>query len=342
MDELFDRYKLFHKYKNKSFAYITNYINSCLNDDSLAVSSEEMRSQLCGESQRTFEEFIRAILNHAADGKINAALLYERDGRMQPIRQISVPVRATIAEKAWLYYILQNKKSDLFIKPDLKKRLLKALATDRDLASYPMQPDYVDLRSLSPDNSLQITPEYTANFQKIVTAIRKHRTLIITNNSYSGEVYTDQKVIPYKLEYSAQFDSFALSCCPLADKRPVKMNLDNLSKVEIDAPVENYEEFLQDFEQSLRSAKVDTPVTIEISNRHEAYDRCAYLFSSFDTYCYDKGNEKLIMNIYYYRFQKEEIIRNILFLGHYVKVTSPEDVKTEIISAIKKSYENYL
>ena len=47
------------------------------------------------------------------------------------------------------------------------------------------------------------------------------------------------------------------------------------------------------------------------------------------------------MNIYYYRFQKDEIVRNILFLGHYVKVLSPQDITDEIISTIKASYDNY-
>ncbi len=335
--------ELFNKYKNKDFTYMTNYINNCLNDDTLALSPGEIASQLSGESQRTFEEFIHAILNQSStDEELNAALLYENDGRMQPIRQISIPVRATVAEKAWLYYILQNPKSDLFLEPALKEHLLKALASDSDLSDYPLQSDYIDLRSLSPDNHLHITPEYTANFKKIVTAVRGHRYLLVTNSSYAGHVYADQKIIPYKLEYSAQFDSFSLSCCPLESKRPVKMNLNNLSRVEIDAPIENYEKILHEYERLLVETKMDVPVTIEISNNNEAYDRCSYLFSSFDTYCYDKGNDKLIMRIYYYRFQKEEIIRNILFLGHYVKVISPEDIHTEVNSALTSSYDNYL
>ena len=66
-----------------------------------------------------------------------------------------------------------------------------------------------------------------------------------------------------------------------------------------------------------------------------------YLFSSFDTYCYDKGDDTLIMNIYYYRFQREEIIRNILFLGHYVKILSPKDITDEVIASIKNAYDQY-
>ena len=47
------------------------------------------------------------------------------------------------------------------------------------------------------------------------------------------------------------------------------------------------------------------------------------------------------MNIHYYRFQREEIIRNILFLGHYVKVISPKNIIDEVVEIIKASYNNY-
>lgn len=49
--------ELFNKYKNKNFAFITNYINNCVNDDSLALTEDELREQLSGASQSSFEEF---------------------------------------------------------------------------------------------------------------------------------------------------------------------------------------------------------------------------------------------------------------------------------------------
>ena len=53
--------ELFNKYKNKNFAFITNYINNCVNDDSLALTEDELREQLSGASQSSFEEFLLAI-----------------------------------------------------------------------------------------------------------------------------------------------------------------------------------------------------------------------------------------------------------------------------------------
>ncbi len=334
--------ELFNKYKNKNFMYLTNYINSCISYEDYALTPDELERQLAGTSQSTFEEFIQAVLNRS-DSKTNynASLLYADHEKMRPLRMVHVPVRATIAEKAWLYYVLQNSKADLFLHSGLKERLLASLSNDMNFAEYPLQPDYIDIREFSKDNHLDITLDLIKRFKTIVEAIKQHRQLTVTNNSYSGQIYSDQIVYPYKLEYSSQFDSFSLSCYPLDAKRPVKMNLNNIVSVSVGDFIVDYENFVKEFEKLLSDTKVKQPIQIEIINQNEAYDRCTYLFSSYDTYCYDKGNDKLIMNIYYYRFQKEEMIRNILFLGPYVKVISPTNIMDEIVTAIKAAYRQY-
>lgn len=37
--------KLFNKYKNKNFMYLTNYINSCISNEELALTPEELEYQ---------------------------------------------------------------------------------------------------------------------------------------------------------------------------------------------------------------------------------------------------------------------------------------------------------
>lgn len=335
--------ELFNKYKNKNFAFMTNYINSCINDDSLSLTEDELRKQLSGASQSSFEEFLSSLTNACdADELYNANLLYCSDGVMQPLRQIPVPIRASIAEKAWLYYVLQNSKADLFLENETKEKLINALESDIDSARFPIRSEYIDMRMFSPDIHLDLSDHFLKCFKTIVTAIKNKKSLYITNNSFAGKVYENQHIYPYKLEYSPQFDSFSLSCCPVDIKRPIKMNLGNITNVALGEKIDDHDAFLKQFEKELSEIKEKTPITIEIKNQADAYDRCAYLFSSFDTYCYDKGDDTLIMNIYYYRFQKEEIIRNILFLGHYVKILSPKDITDEVVVSIKNAYEQYL
>ena len=335
--------ELFNKYKNKNFAFITNYINSCVNDDSLSLTEDELRKQLSGASQSSFEEFLLSLINaYDVDESYNASLLYNEGGTMHPLREISIPIRASIAEKAWLYFVLQNSKADLFLENETKEKLITALESDIDSARFPIKSEYIDIRMFSPELHLDVSDSLLKCFKTIVKAIKNHKSLYVTNNSFTGKVYENQLIYPYKLEYSPQFDSFSLSCSTADIKRPIKMNLGNITNVVLGEKIDDYDAFLKQFEKELSKTKEKKPITIEIKNQADAYDRCAYLFSSFDTYCYDKGNNTLIMNIYYYRFQKEEIIRNILFLGRYVKIVSPQNITDEVVASIKNAYEQYL
>ena len=308
----------------------------------MALTPSELERELVGDSQSTYEEFLKAITNTTDNqNEYDASLLYNTNNKMQPLRQIPIPIRATIAEKAWLYYILQDNKSDLFLSNELKNKLINVLEQDPAYNGYSINQNYVDIRQLSPLNQLIPDEAYIENFKKIVYAIKAHKYIRATNHSFNGTIYKSMKLIPYKLEYSSQFDSFSISCYPTDEKRPVKMNLRNLTDIEIEEAIPDYELFISTFEEQLRNTLEKSPIVIEIINKDDAYDRSAYLFSPYNTYCYDMGNNKLQMNIYYYRFQKDEIIRNILFLGPYIKVVSPKNVADEIIKILQNAYSNY-
>lgn len=334
--------ELFNKYKNKNFTFLTNYINNCINDETMALTPSELERELVGDSQSTYEEFLKSLTNTTDnEDDYDASLLYNSNNKMQPLRQVPIPIRATIAEKAWLYYILQDSKSNLFLSDELKEKLMNVLDEDPAKNDYSISNNYVDIRQLSPLNHLVPDESYVENFKKIVNAIRTHKYIRATNHSFNGTIYKSMKLIPYKLEYSSQFDSFSLSCYPVDEKRPVKMNLGNLTEIEIEETIPNYELFINDFENQLKNTLEKSPIVIEIINKDDAYDRSAYLFSPYNTYCYDIGNDNLQMQIYYYRFQKDEIIRNILFLGPYIKVVSPKNVMDEIIKIMQRSFSNY-
>lgn len=201
--------KLFNKYKNKNFMYLTNYINSCISNEELALTPEELEYQLLGTSQSTFEEFIHAVLNQSVFPNHNAGLLYKDDqNKLQPIREVPIPVRASIAEKSWLYYVLQTSNSDLFLNSELKQKLLDALLKDISFKDYPLQQHYIDIREFSTESYLDITPQFITHFQTIVQAVQQHRQLTVTNHSESGKIYSNEIVYPYKIEYSPQFNLF--------------------------------------------------------------------------------------------------------------------------------------
>lgn len=335
--------ELFNKYKNKDFTFMTNYINSCINNPDMAISPEEMTSLLLGNSHNTFEEIINALLNKNKNGldpkNPNADLLFVQNKVLQPIRNNYIPIRLSVAEKAWLFYVLQDEKSQLFLEEETVNSLLEVLRTDLNL---PEISKCIDIRNLGMNKSNALySEENKLCFKKIIQGIQEQRQLIVTNTTFGGIKYENQTILPYKLEFSPQFNSFSLSALLIDAQRPVKMNLMNLSNIELGEPIPDYDSFVSSFEDTLTKTRAAEPITIEIQNDKNGYDRCSYKFASFDRICYENEEGHLIMNIYYYRFQKDEILRNLMFLGPTVKIIAPEDIKNEYILNLKAAFDKY-
>ena len=244
-ERLVNYMELFNKYKNKDFICITNYINSCVNDMKFSLTDDELSAALLGSAQNTFHELITAILNRNKDGldpkHPNANLFINRSGRLLPIRSNYIPVRPSIAEKAWLLYILQDKKAKLFLQDEIITELISKLKSD---LSLPDISRCIDIRNLGPAAEISFSDETKYIFKLIVAAIKEHKTLVVTNTAFNGQTYKNQTVIPYKLEYTPQFDSFSLSAYNLDAARPIKMNLLNLKKVSLGEPIPDYDKFL--------------------------------------------------------------------------------------------------
>ena len=67
----------------------------------MALSPAELERALAGDSQSTYEEFLKAITNTTDnENEYDASLLYNSNNKMQPLRQIPIPIRTTISEKA--------------------------------------------------------------------------------------------------------------------------------------------------------------------------------------------------------------------------------------------------
>lgn len=335
--------KLFNNYKNKDFTFITNYINNCINNPASAISPEYMSLILAGDTHNAFKEIIDALLNKNENGidakQPNADLFFTRDNKLLPIRNNYIPIRLSVAEKSWLFYILQDEKSQLFLDKEIIDKLLSELKDD---LSLPVISKCIDIRSLGTNKSNALySDENKASFKKIIQGIQDKRYLILTNTTFGGDKYENQLLIPYKLEFSPQFNSFSLSAFLTDAKRPVKMNLMNISNVQFGELVSDYEEFINFFENEINKTRAVEPITIEIKNDKNGYDRCSYKFASFDKICYENENGNLIMNIYYYRFQKDEILRNLMFLGPTVKIIAPSNIQEEYIMNLKLAYDKY-
>ncbi len=328
--------ELFNTYKSGALEFIINYVLDCYDDKALTESEFIELITTSGISNELKKALLNEYPANTPNAEYNLNIFTVEHNKVLPSKingfSQMPAIRLTKVEKNWLYYILHDPKITLFLEDESIQLLLNELESD---SSLPFDDKYIDIRDYS-NNKLNITVEYKANFKKIIKAIREKKYLKLTNRAFNGEVYANQLVIPYKIVYNEKSDYFSLSCWPLKSKRAVKMNLANLSDISVGDVVDE-DTYIQ-HKSMIEDRVVDTPIRLEITDTNGCYDRCSCLFAAYKREAYtitdNNGNEKIIMDLYYYTFQEEHVISKILSLHPFVKVLSPQNIIDKIISLL--------
>lgn len=174
----------------------------------------------------------------------------------------------------------------------------------------------------------------------LLKSIKQKCAVICDNTASSGKEYKQQIIYPLKIEYSTINDKYRLYCFKKNEdgNEYIKMNLSRMKNLEIleDKTREKDEKFLMYNEQSTKT------VTLYVDPETHVLERCFRLFSFYNRRAnYDKEKNIYILEVDYYVFDENEVIKNILSLGSRVVVNSPEDIRDKIISRVKKAILNY-
>lgn len=116
------------------------------------------------------------------------------------------------------------------------------------------------------------------------------------------------------------------------------MRVARLASVQcLDAPIpvsteEAFHQFLADRRQS---------VTLRIERQNNAVERSFMMFASYDKEAsYDEDTDTYTMQIYYYDFDRREILQQILSLGAAATVLAPADMREAIIERLQAAWQN--
>lgn len=193
-------------------------------------------------------------------------------------------------------------------------------------------------------------PDYISRFKDLRNLISEKRWLAEIKCAKNNKSISYSKLYLYKISYDVKKDAFTLIALDTQNEVLCFIPTKDITYVDrgLGTIRQNDAEVYSDkCAQLIQKRKVDTPIVLEIIsniNSHKdnmAHDRCAHLFSSYDTTCYDNETGNLTMEIRYYDYQYEDIKRNILSLGRYVHVISPSHVVDDIISILRKKAKMY-
>lgn len=332
--------ELFHEYKNKYFHLIFTILS--LAKDGI---TEEEIIKLIQESGYNDYEFVdkngctlrQMILNKCYDKENNLNLLKEENGKYYPIitdkGQAPLKVRFTSLEKQWLKDLISNKKARTLLGKDIVNKLEEALKDVKNLSygNIDITNSIVSLENVE-------DKEFREKFFVILKGIVEHRYIKYTNIDKNGNIYKNQKAIPIRIEYSLKDDKFRVSFYSVEEKRPIMTVMDSLTEISLEENIK--EEILrEDILMKIKNKYVDEPIILQVKDEKCAMERFFMSFSSYERYTRVIEKNVYEIELYYYSFQKEEVIRKIISLGPYVKVKFPKDIIETIIERIKRAHE---
>lgn len=330
--------ELFHEYKNKYFHLVFRILNLAKNglykDEIIRlIEKEEYDEKIIGKDFKTFEGM---LLNQYS--KIdNFNFLEERDEKYYSIlkNEDSIPlkVRFSKLEKAWLNGMIKEPVVQALLGKETVEKLKTALIEVKEGSNQiieftnKVKNDFdVDLEKLSKD------------FYTILEGIINEKPILYSNVDKNGNEYNNQLALPIRIEYSLKDDKFRASLYSLEENRSIMVNLHTLKEVKIAQNI-NSKIKREDVLKKLKEKKYsEIPITIELEDIRGAMERCFMSFSSFERNSRNISENKYEIDIYYYTFEEDEVIRKIMSLGPYVKVKSPDRVRDIVIDKIKRAF----
>ncbi|WP_160690958.1 WYL domain-containing protein [Clostridium sp. C2-6-12] len=327
--------ELFHEYKNKYFHLVFRILNLAKNglykDEIIRlIEKEEYDEKIIGKDFKTFEGM---LLNQYSEID-NFNFLEEKEGKYYSIlnNQDSIPlkVRFSKLEKSWLNGMIKESVVQALLGKETLEKLEAALIDVKKGSNEVIEftnkvkSDFdIDLEKISKD------------FYTILEGIINEKPILYSNVDKNGNEYNNQLALPIRIEYSLKDDKFRASLYSLEENRSILVNLHTLKEVKIAQDV-NSKIKREDVLKILKEKKYsEIPITIELEDIRGAMERCFMSFSSFERNSRNISENKYEIDIYYYTFEEDEVIRKIMSLGPYVKVKSPDRVKENIIDKIK-------
>lgn len=333
--------ELFNEVKNRYFQLVFRIINECAegkakSDVVKLVDAGEFEQRLIGKNQQSFADM---ILNRSNEDE-NLNLLKERGGLFYPCienkDELPLPVRFTNLEKAWLKALLAQPDINMLLSKSTFDKLYKEL---EDFDS-PIKEEYFDIT-----NSIKL-PEmiqrgtYEENFRLILKALILEKPIIYNNVDRNGNILSNKVALPINLEYSMRDARFRVSLYSIDDKRPVLANVFSLSEIRIldeDVGIDRETAKKLLFEQKYS----EQPVILEVTDKNTAMERCFMCFSGMERTSRELGDNRYEIRLNYYLFDEESLIQNIISLGPYVKVISPQRIVDEVVKRVKKAISQY-
>lgn len=320
--------ELFNELKNNSLQATVMAINT-IHRTNQPISKPELEKRITNNSSLSPQEqqlMDALFVEDTADKNL-----------LRPVVAKAVPIVPTMLETKWLKEILHDPRIDCIISAALKEKLLQCMPQDSSSEQHWQQSNWhVPIKM---DKPCFRSAAYQEKFKTALKAINsKHyvyyESYDIYGNKYKGEA------VPYKIEYYANTNSFNFIMWNEAKQWTFKSDFATITKLQLlPQSFDSRKNKLADaYVQKIKNEA--EPIILKLNAaQYNVFERCFNIFSNYDKEISRLDQTSYQLKIYAREhFDKAEIVQNILSLGSSIVVSSPQNLRQQIIAAIQESF----
>lgn len=302
--------KLLNKYQSRAFQFALELM-SRLEQGRVLTSGE----QNCLARERGLD-----YAGQVTEPLCEAELLKQEAGGLRLGENVRPPrLPMSRMEGEYLAYILDRPEADRFLRPETKEKLK---------ASWGDPGFFAPIQQMEPEG--ESLPEYPGGeeFRILLEAIRRKCLIQYTFRSGGDDTLRRAEALPWKVEYSAYDRRWWVILYAPEEKRTIKARLSNLRDIRLSGAAHIPEE---EITEALDRLLEPEPVVLEVQKTRGALERCFLTFEDqmFDETCrVSEARVRLVFR--YYRFDRGEILRRLLYLGPAVELKGPADLRREL------------
>lgn len=178
-----------------------------------------------------------------------------------------------------------------------------------------------------------------AGFQNLICAIRERQRVTYCYRVRGKQGLQRTSAFPWKIEYSAYDRRWWVILYSEEEKRTIKAPLNHLQDV-ILLPQSGVSE--QMIHEAMDQLRMEKPVELHIRDEHNALQRCFAVFENQEILSSDYSPEAgYILRLNAFRFDREEILRQLMYLGPNVHLEAPEDLRNELRGRLNQAQSYY-
>lgn len=261
---------------------------------------------------------------------LREAELLQWDGKLcrlvpgQPVPRLPM----STPERSYLRAILDLPEAELFLSPETKEKLRGQCA-----GTEPETP----VEHWAPAGEPVPRQPGPEGFQTLLRAAERRWLVDYVYRTNTDETLRQARALPWKLEYSAYDRRWWVIFYRPEEQRTIKARLENLRQIRLAGPSDVTE---AEVEEAMDRLMEPEPVVLEVTRTRGTLERCFLVFENqLFVRTRQVSQDRFRLSFQYYRFDRSEILRRLLYLGPGVRLVSPDGMRRELAELIGRGLE---